>query len=171
MARASKHSATERERKFLVRKLPANLSRFKHDDIEQGYLAIPRSNRLATEVRIRRTGAEYMLTVKQGSGESRDETEAPIPAASARHLWPLTAGARVRKVRYKIPYEGLKIELDVYRGRLRGLAVAEVEFPSAAAMKKFKPPKWFGREVTGSDAYSNSSLATSGEKPKTRRRT
>jgi adenylate cyclase len=61
----------------------------------------------------------------------------------------------------------LKIELDVYRGRLRGLAVAEVEFPSAAAMKRFKPLPWFGREVTGRSAFSNSKLATSGKKPRT----
>ena len=162
MARASKHGIQERERKFLIKKLPVNLSRFSHSDIEQGYLAIPRSNSRASEVRIRRTGREYMLTVKRGRGDTRDETEVPIAAASARRLWPLTAGARVRKVRYKIPYHGLKIELDVYRGRLRGLAVAEVEFPSVAAMKKFRPPDWFGREVTGKDAYSNSRLATFG---------
>ncbi len=168
MAQASKHGAPERERKFLVKKLPANLSKFKQEQIEQGYLAIPKSNGRSNEIRIRHVGGEYVLTVKRDRGEARNETEVPIPAASARSLWPLTAGARVRKVRYKMPYEGLKIELDVYAGRLRGLAVAEVEFPSAAAMKKFHPPDWFGKEVTGNDAYSNSTLASSGKNPKAR---
>jgi adenylate cyclase len=37
--------------------------------------------------------------------------------------------------------------------------VAEVEFPSLASCRKFKPPRWFGREVTGEKRYSNVRLA------------
>src|SRR6267142_3588810 len=110
----------ERERKFLIKKLPSNLSRFEHDQIEQGYLAIPKSSSAESEIRIRRTGRYYVMTVKRSRGSSRQETEVPIPASSATRLWPLTANRRISKVRYKIPYDGLKVELDVYRGKLRG---------------------------------------------------
>ena len=53
----------------------------------------------------------------------------------------------------------LKIEVDIYHGRNRGLIVAEVEFPNHASRRKFKAPRWFGREVTGEKRYSNVRLA------------
>jgi CYTH domain-containing protein len=33
-------------------------------------------------------------------------------------------------MRYEIPWRGLLIEIDVYRGKHSGLVVAEVEFPT-----------------------------------------
>ena len=84
----------------------------------------------------------------------------------ARSLWPLTRGLRITKVRYEIPYGALTIELDVYRGAARGLAVAEVEFRTDRAVRRFVPPDWFGREVTGRKAYSNSQLAVTKRLPR-----
>jgi adenylate cyclase len=155
---------TERERKFLVRTLPANLSRHPHELIEQGYLAVAKGDGDAAEVRVRRTDTRCVLTVKKGHGASRSETEIPLSRRNALALWPLTKGRRVKKTRYKIPYRGLNIELDVYRDKARGLAVAEVEFPSAAALRRFEPPLWFGAEVTGRRAFANSQLAATGWK-------
>jgi adenylate cyclase len=66
----------------------------------------------------------------------------------------------LRKLRYEIPWKDLLIEIDIYRGKLSGLVVAEVEFPNRATRRKFKPPSWFGREVTGEKRYSNVRLAT-----------
>ncbi len=51
------------------------------------------------------------------------------------------------------------IEIDVYRGKHSGLVVAEVEFPDLATCREFKPPRWFGREVTSQNRYSNVRLA------------
>jgi hypothetical protein len=76
--------------------------------------------------------------------------------------WVLCSGRRIQKVRYTIPYGGLNIAVDVYRGKLRGLATAEVEFPSAAALRRFMPPPWLGREVTGVKAQANAELARHG---------
>jgi CYTH domain-containing protein len=155
---------TERERKFLVDERPKKLSRYPHMLIEQGYLAIESDDHVATEVRIRRSGDHTVLTVKQGRGEERLEREVPLPRRAARALWPLTKGRRIRKTRYRIPWRTSTIELDIYRGKLKGLVVAEVEFPSLAAMRRFEPPPWFGREVTGRDELANSRLAVSGWK-------
>ncbi len=74
-------------------------------------------------------------------------------------LWPATAGRRLRKTRYEIPWKNLKIEIDIYHGRNHGLMVAEVEFPSQASCRQFKSPRWFGREITGEKRYSNVRLA------------
>ncbi len=62
-------------------------------------------------------------------------------------------------MRYEVPWKKLIIEIDVYHGCNQGLIVAEVEFPNHASRRKFKPPGWFGREVTGEKRYSNVRLA------------
>ena len=165
MAARSGRSAMERERKFLVKDLPPDRSRHPHAVIEQGYLAIIGKDGAGSEVRIRRIGRRWILTVKRGHGASRWETEVALSSAVARLLWPLTRGLRISKVRYKIPYGALTIELDVYRGAARGLAVAEVEFRTERALRRFTPPDWFGREVTGREEFSNSRLAVTQRPP------
>jgi CYTH domain-containing protein len=77
-------------------------------------------------------------------------------------LWPLTEGRRLHKLRKVVPHGGHEIEVDVYRGELEGLVVAEVEFPSEEAARAFEPPGWFGEEVTGDPRYLNETLATDG---------
>jgi CYTH domain-containing protein len=79
-------------------------------------------------------------------------------------LWPLTAGRRIEKTRYRIPASGGQtIELDVYGGHLAGLITAEIEFDSPDAAAAFVPPSWVGREVTDDPSYKNKRLA--GRKP------
>jgi CYTH domain-containing protein len=154
--------SVERERKFLVKELPVKLSRYPHSTIEQGYLTVAGKDHDAAEIRVRRVNHRNVLTIKRGRGEARLEREIPLSPVHARSLWPLTKGRRVKKVRYRIPYRGLNIELDLYRGNARGLAVAEVEFASPKASRQFKPPQWFGKEVTGHKGFTNSQLALTG---------
>lgn len=85
-------------------------------------------------------------------------------------LWPLTSGARVEKTRYYIPLvdeHGHKYtaELDIYKGHLEGLATIEVEFGGREAdasvrADTFKPPEWFGKDVSEDKRYKNRSLAS-----------
>jgi adenylate cyclase len=159
---ATKRKGIEQERKFLVPKLPGQLSRYPHATIEQGYLAVTNSDRNATEVRLLGMKNHFVLTFKKGLGQRRFEEEIPIAVAQARSLWPLTRGRRIKKVRYKIPYRGLTVELDVYADKARGLAVAEVEFDSSEESRRFHPPPWFGKEVTGKKAFRNAELAAHG---------
>jgi adenylate cyclase len=162
-------TGTERERKFLVKFFPPHRSRYPHVLIEQGYLTTSGRDGKSLEVRMRRTPRHAVLTVKKGHGVSRSETEVALSPSAARLLWPLTRGRRLIKVRYRIPYRGHTVELDVYRGALRGFAVVEVEFPSDRALRRFQPPEWFGREVTGQKAFANSHLAVAGLKRVTAR--
>ena len=146
----------EIERKFLVEWLPDNFKRSRHFIIEQGYLATESAGR---QVRLRKTNKTESLTFKVGRGSHREEREIKLSQKQFAALWPGTAGRRLRKVRYEIPWEDLLIELDIYRGRHAGLVVAEVEFPDTASCRRFKAPWWFGREVTGEKRYSNVRLA------------
>ena len=146
----------EIERKFLVKCLPDDLKQSRSFVIEQGYLATESAGR---QVRLRKTGNKTSLTFKVGRGSHREEREIKLSPKQFAALWPGTAGRRLRKVRYEIPWDNVMIEIDIYRGRHAGLVVAEVEFSDTASCRRFKAPWWFGREVTGEKRYSNVRLA------------
>jgi adenylate cyclase len=140
----------------LVKRLPDNLKQSRSFVIEQGYLATESAGR---QVRLRKTGNATSLTFKVGRGSQREEREIKLSQKQFAALWPGTAGRRLRKVRYELPWQDLLIEVDIYRGRHAGLVVAEVEFPNRSSCCRFKAPSWFGREVTGEKRYSNVRLA------------
>ena len=146
----------EIERKFLLKQLPERLKQARRCVIAQGYLAAEPGGR---HVRLRKKGKTAFLTFKVGRGAHREEREIKLSPKQFAALWPATAGRRLRKLRYEIPWKNLIIEIDIYRGRHAGLVVAEVEFPDHATCRKFEPPSWFGREVTGEKRYSNVRLA------------
>jgi len=149
-------NSREIERKYLLKRLPEKLQRSRRYVIAQGYLATEPAGR---QVRVRKKGKTASLTFKVGRGAAREEREIKLSPKQFAALWPATAGRRLRKLRYEIPWRNLLIEIDIYRGKHAGLVVAEVEFPDRATCRKFKPPAWFGREVTGEKRYSNVRLA------------
>lgn len=152
--------AAEIERKFLVPALPKLAARPAAVRIEQGYVAIAEQ----TEVRLRRAGGRMTLTAKRGHGETREEHEISLYKEQFEALWALTAERQLVKTRWRLPLDegDLTAEIDVYEGALAGLTVVEVEFDSAEQSRSFRPPEWFGPELTGDPAYSNQSLAANG---------
>ncbi|MGA9767775.1 MAG: CYTH domain-containing protein [Blastocatellia bacterium] len=149
---------TEVERKFFVSN-PPDLSGLKSEEILQGYI---RTASDCAEVRVRQKGEKYFQTIKSDGGLKRSEVEIEISKQQFDSLWTATKGRRLKKTRYEIPYEGLTIEMDVYRGGLAGLVVAEVEFVSEDASILFIPPSWFGQELTDDRAFRNKNLAKKG---------
>ncbi len=144
----------EIERKFLIDKLPENLTDYECRKIEQAYLC--------TEpvIRIRREDDSYYLTYKGKGLEVREEYNLPLTRESYEHLLPKADGNILTKKRYRIPYsETLTIEVDVYEGKFEGLRVAELEFPSREEADAFTPPDWFGEDVTQNGSYQNSALS------------
>jgi CYTH domain-containing protein/CHAD domain-containing protein len=151
--------ADEIERKFLVSALPDAAVRAGAERIEQGYVAIGEQ----TEVRVRRSRGRMWLTAKRGHGETREEHEIALYREQFDALWSLTDGRRLSKSRRRVPLgDGLVAEVDLFEGELSGLVTVEVEFGSAEQSSRFSPPPWFGRELTGEDAYSNQRLASDG---------
>jgi CYTH domain-containing protein len=59
--------------------------------------------------------------------------------------------AGLAKTRYFVPHAGHTWQLDVYRGMLAGIVLAEVELPTEST--EVALPPWVGREVTGDPAY------------------
>ncbi len=146
----------EIERKYLIdkEKLPFSPEDYPCRHIEQGYLC--------TEpvVRIRRDNEDYVLTYKSKGLMVREEYNLPLTKEAYVHLREKVDGRIITKDRYVIPLDcGLHVELDRFLGDLAGLLLAEVEFPDEDSANRFRPPAWFGEDVTFSSAYHNSTLS------------
>ena len=154
----------EIEKKFRLRYMPEDLEQYAHKEIEQAYLC-----RKPT-VRVRKSNEDYILTLKdkqgveemqiEGAGIVNREIEIPLTREAYEHLKAKSDGHPVEKVRYLIPLsDGLTAELDVFRGRLQGLAFVEVEFPNVETARGFRPPEWMGQDVSEDHRYRNGFLS------------
>lgn len=144
----------EIERKYLVDSLPEHLEQYPVKKIEQGYLNTD------PVVRIRRSNDTFTLTYKGKGLMVREEYNLPLTEEAFYHLKSKADGILIEKRRYLIPYqEKYTIELDIFEGELAPLQLAEVEFETEAEANSFVPPAWFGKDVTFSTAYHNSTLS------------
>ncbi len=160
---------TEIERKFLLRSAPPRALAAEGVRIAQGWLPGERLRE-----RLRRSVyadglVEWTRTVKLGVGVARVELEEPTDPRLFETLWPLTAAARVEKVRYTVPDGAFIWEVDVFLDR--ELVLAEVELPSADTLVTL--PDWLApyvvRDATGEAAYVNANLARDRQLPGTSR--
>lgn len=146
----------EIERKFLIEKdsLPDNLEEYPHNHLEQAYIITH------PVLRIRQKGDQYILTYKGEGLMAREEVEFPLPQEAYEKLLTKTEGNIISKTRYKIPEtNGLTIELDIFHGLFEGLYLAEVEFADEQTALSYEPPAWFGKEVTNTSTFHNSTLS------------
>jgi CYTH domain-containing protein len=49
------------------------------------------------------------------------------------------------------------LEVDVFKGKHKGLVLAEIELKGERA--RFDRPEWLGKEVTGKKRYYNATMA------------
>ena len=144
----------EIERKFLIKKLPDNLTSYKARKIEQAYLCTD------PVVRVRRDNDDYYLTYKSKGMIVREEYNLPLTKEAYGHLLAKADGNIITKTRYEIPEkDNLTIELDVFEGKFDGLLLAEVEVASEEEDLAYIPPEWFGEDVSNSTKYHNSTLS------------
>lgn len=144
----------EIERKFFVKNLPDRLEDYPSRLIEQAYLCVE------PVIRVRRQDDDYYMTYKGAGLMSREEYNLPLTREAYEHLKGKIDGRLIEKIRHVIPLEGgLSIELDIFKGDLAPLVLAEVEFPTREMAEAFCPPDWFGEDVTFSSLYHNSTLS------------
>ena len=145
-------SGKEIEHKFLIKDLKALKKKLREAHsrpIDQGYLS------RKPVVRVRTIGQLHAFITIKGKGcRIRDEFEYRIPLKDAKKLLKLCGKKRISKTRYYLgPWE-----IDCFKGRHKGLWLAEIELKSTKA-KLPKLPSWIGKEVTYSSKYTNASLA------------
>ena len=150
----------EIERKFRVSRVPDEQVRGPGAGLRQGYVAVDGD----VEVRVRDEDGACTLTVKGGRGLVRAEVEVALDRDRFDELWSLAGERTIEKTRHRIPVGDHTAELDLYAGRLAGLAVVEVEFASQDDAETFVAPDWFGVELTGEPGWSNAALARHGSR-------
>lgn len=143
----------EIERKFLLRQLPEGWERYPKAHIQQAYISTD------PVIRVRQLDDRYILTCKGAGLLAREEFEQPLTEDAYLRLLAKAEGQIITKDRYRIPYGAYIVELDVFAGALTPLVLAEVEFPSEEEAAAFRPPDWFGEEVTCEPAYTNAQMS------------
>lgn len=144
----------EIERKFLVRDDGWRaLSACRHE-IRDGLIAIADGRK----VRVRICDRRATLTVKTKTGSlANNEFEYEIPLSDAEELLAHHClRAALAKTRYVVPHGKHVWHVDVYKGILEGVVLAEVELQSEAA--DLALPPWVGREVTGNPDYKKRNM-------------
>jgi adenylate cyclase len=150
--------ASEIERKFLIKTIPMDIENFPHQEIIQWYFNDPSTGK---SIRIRHIWDTYKITRKKWHGLVREEMETDITKAEFDQLWFQVENHFLEKTRYEIPYDGVIIELDIYKN-LQWLKTAEVEFASKRDAKKFVVPERFGEDLTKMREASNAYIANHG---------
>lgn len=150
----------EIEHKYLVKDNSFMNYAWGHSVIKQGYICREKEH----TVRVRLCDKAAFLTIKgKNNGDTRAEFEYPIPYDDAQTILDtLCIRPVIDKIRYFVDYHGNRWEIDVFKGQLDGLIVAEIEIPTSD--HPYDIPPFIGRNVTGDPRYYNSNLV-SGIKP------
>jgi CYTH domain-containing protein len=154
----------EIERKYVLKYIPDYMKANGSAYIKQGYLFEDPSR---YSVRLRNiSDIYYTVTVKSGSGLSREEHENFLSKEVFEALWERTyCSLEKRRYFYSDPEKDLLYEIDEYLGDLEGLFTLEVEFQEVGEATFFLLPKDLqdiATDVTGYHMYSNKYLAAYG---------
>jgi len=155
-----KYARVERERRFLVKRLPP-WSPEAEQRITDRYVYETRLRvRMVDDLGPESGPPVFKLTQKvpgpdPGSGDQGHLTTIYLDEAEHRLLARLP-GLTLTKRRLNYP----PMAVDVFEAAgLDGLLIAEVEFESDAAMTWFTVPSWCGPEITGEPGWSGADLA------------
>lgn len=149
----------ELERTFLVKYLPLGWRRLPKLEIIDRYLPYSAAH---PDIRLRQKGKEFTLTKKRPLNlkdfSQQEEQTIRLSAAEFAAFKKLPAKI-VAKTRYYLPGRSQTIELDVFRGHLEGLVLADIEFASIKQLRRFQPPDFLLADVTQSEIVAGGKLA------------
>lgn len=118
----------------------------------------------ASTIAVRTFGNFAFLTIQGPHGSTVPlDFEYPVPLEDALAMldrlcrpWP------IHKTRYLVPHGQGVIEVDVFEGRLSGLAIAELVEEEAETADL---PPWLGREITDDARFDEDALAGAAAPP------
>ena len=154
----------EIERKFKCNKLPEELDRCFGYEIEQAYIStapvIRARRREDFSPEHKKTDCSYILTIKSGGMMAHEEYELLMTEAEYQGLLKKAEGNVITKRRYLIPLpDGLKVELDIFKGVFEGLVIGEIEFPDEKTAESYIPPAFLGEDITFDGRYHNNQMS------------
>lgn len=111
------------------------------------------------QLRLRKKGDNYCITRKVPL-ETGVMSEQTLDVNKIEFEY-LTEGIQtsVAKDRYKTKWNGIDVEVDVYKGRHEGLNVLEIEFPDKEAFGEFQDDLEGCKDITGIEKYAAGKLA------------
>lgn len=148
----------EIERKFKLYRKPELTLLGKGVVVVQGYLPCETG-----EMRVRRKGNTFFLTLKGDGGLTRDEWESEIPSWVFSSFWSRVT-SQLKKERFTLLFAGSVLEVDTMSLEGKELALLECEFKTEEEARKFQLPCWAkgATEVTHDPRYKNKNLAKYG---------
>jgi adenylate cyclase len=153
----------EIERKFLLSAFPQaeldhkEITLISKQTIYQTYLAFSEDEEIRVRQLVDKDGlSHYTHTFKSGHGLVREEIEYSISESMYKQLLANTGLIPLEKVRTKVDFHGIVLEIDEYKQM--ELVVIEVEFPNVHAAQIFPAPEWFGRELGQEEEFRNKTL-------------
>lgn len=130
-------------------------------DITQGYIAREDGNAVRIRISTTKKKTEAILCVKGKLTEKgAPEYEVLVKPSFGRGLLQLCGKRFLIKRRRFIVSDGLKYEVDEFRGELAPLVIIELELKHRDTI--VIPPKWVGKEVTGKPHFNNAHLVEHG---------
>lgn len=101
-----------------------------------------------------------LILVTLTPGEQPQEERTIVPRAHGEALLDVAPG-KVQYARSRLPVNGDEVRIDRFVSP-GALDILSVEFENAEEGSQFKPPSWFGPEVTGQTPYQNRTIAIGG---------
>ncbi|MDT4966007.1 MAG: hypothetical protein QOJ64_744 [Acidobacteriota bacterium] len=156
-----KYSRVERERRFLLREMPAPLTRAsEHVQIWDNYIT-------GTRLRLRKVRTpqtkKWKLKLTQKYTPAPPDFSHTIVtntylSAYEYQVLSVFEGNEIRKNRHPFEYDGRMYGIDVFLGGLWGLILAEIEFESDEDMNSLVVPAFAVREVTNEPMFTGGEL-------------
>ena len=158
---ASKYARIERERKFLLERLPEGLTpSSRHLQITDNYLTGTRLR--LRKVRDPQTNKWTLKLTQKFAPNPKDLSRTVITNIylDAREYNTLAVfeANEIRKNRYPFEHDGCRYGIDVFIGSLWGLMLAEVSFETDEALERFTTPSFAIGEVTDNEAFTGAKL-------------
>src|ERR1051326_8789060 len=158
-----KYERVERERRFLLDRLPEGLDlKADHAQITDNYIT-------GTRLRLRKVRwpatNEWTLKLTQKYTPSPPDfsrtliTSIYLDEYEYETLSVFEAN-ELRKNRYPYEHEGRTYSVDVFLGDLRGLILAETDFDTDEEMDSFTPPPFAARDVTREEMFTGARLVS-----------
>jgi CYTH domain-containing protein len=159
--RRLKYARAERERRFLLRGLPEELTPADyHLQIFDNYLTGTRLR--LRKIRDPRTREWTWKLTQKFAPDASDLSRTLITnlylSRAEYEILSVFEANEIRKNRYPFEYGGRRFSVDVFLGDLRGLVLAETEFESDEEMRAFEPPAFVAMEVTGEELFTGARL-------------
>ena len=157
----SKYARIEREKRYLLRELPAEIDRAEaHLQITDNYITGTRLR--IRKVRDPKTNKWVVKFTQKFAPDGADFSHTTITniylnAVEADTL-AVFASNEIRKNRYPFEFEGRRFSIDVFLGDLLGLVLAETSFDDDTEMDTFLLPSFALADVTDNPAFTGGRL-------------